>query len=109
MISNQSTGEETLCGCGGNVNGYIRVQEGTGERGSSQAESREEGEGMDPWADLMIDVGDVDRPADHLIALRLAGAAVDPPLAAVGVAAAVPSKLLLRAGRSRSDENRRQK
>jgi hypothetical protein len=53
----------------------------------------------------MIDVGDVDGPADHLVALRLAGAAVDPPLSAVGVAAAVPSELLLRARKtSRSDE-----
>jgi hypothetical protein len=55
---------------------------------------------MDPRAHLMIDVGDVDGPADHLVALRLAGAAVDPPLSAVGVAAAgaaVPSELLLRA------------
>ena len=72
-----------------------------------QNQEREEGAvpGMDPWADLMIDVGDVDRPADHLVALRLAGAAVDPPLSAVGVAASVPSKLLLRAaGTSRSDE-----
>lgn len=75
---------------------------------TSQAESTEEGAGMDPWADLMIDVRDVDRAADHLVALRLARAAVDPPLAAVGVAAAaVPSKLLLRAGTSRSDEDQR--